>query len=276
MAGVRRRKYLNNRDLQREIALSKLTYCEITDPEENSVPDLIINDINQISVAQIEEAKENRSSRLAKLEFEVLVNEGMTSKAANLHLDKTKLRPKDIAKEDLVIREMTFEHIPEEENDNGKIEYPRMKFPPFKQYRFKGKKWTEVVRSHWKGGFGNGWFDQEQGKLTDNLAKMIMTLVDRFSQKGNFRGYSYIEDMRGSAITHLVDVALKFDEAKSDNPFAFYTTICSNNFKGFLGTEKRIRTMRDDLRMAEGEDPSHGRMIDHEMEIARQELDDRK
>ena len=258
----------------REIHKSKQSYCEIIDPEENGIFDLIVDDIDQVSTSQIEEAKENRASRLNKAKFEELAEKGYSTKEANAELEGQLLEADQIKQTDLVIREMTYEHIPEVELKPGKIGYPRLKFPPFKQYRFKGKKWTEVSRSHWEGGFGNGWFSQDHGRLTDELAKMIMLLVERFSQKGNFRGYSYIADMRGDAITHLVDVALKFDESKSDNPFAFYTTVTSNNFKGFLGSEKRIRTIRDDLMMAEGFDPSHGRMIDHEMEIARLELEE--
>lgn len=273
---VRRRNYLNNIDLLKEIAKSKLSYCEIIDPEQTSDYDLIVDDIGQISDQQFEEARENRAARLTKLALENLMKEGMTAKQANAEVDRVRVNVEDIKNSDIIIREMTYAHIPEVEVKPGKMDYPRLNFPPFKQYRLKGKKWEEVVRSHWVGGFENGWFQQDHGQLTNELAKMIMLLVEKFSQKGNWRGYSYIADMRGTAITHLVDVALKFNEAKSDNPFAFYTTVTSNNFKGFLGTEKRMRTMRDDLMMAEGFDPSFSTMIDHEMAIYEQELQDSK
>lgn len=273
---IRRRKYLNNIDLLKQIHLSKLSYCSVLDDNNTSFFDLIVEDIGQVSDQQLEEARLNRANRLTKLALEDLMKSGMTAKAANAEVDNVRITPEEVKNSDLIIREMTYAHIPEVELKPGKIGYPRLNFPPFKQYRLKGKKWEEVVRSHWEGDFKKGDFNQEHGRLTTELAKMIMLLVERFSQKGHWRGYSYIADMRGEAITHLVDVALKFNEAKSDNPFAFYTTVTSNNFKGFLGSEKRIRNMRDDLMMAEGFDPSFSTMIDHEMAIQAQELQEQK
>lgn len=85
-----------------------------------------------------------------------------------------------------------------------------------------------------------------------------MLLTDRYSRKSNFCGYSYREDMVSEALLNLCKNALKFDPAKSSNPFAFYTTAIHNSFLQFMSGEKREHYIRDMLLLDEGEDPSAG------------------
>lgn len=99
---------------------------------------------------------------------------------------------------------------------------------------------------------------KEKGKLTDKLAKMLMLLTDRYSRKSNFIGYSFREDMVCSALVNLCQNALKFDPARSNNPFAFYTTAIHNSFLQYMSDEKKHRYIRDTLLVDAGEDPSHG------------------
>ncbi len=97
----------------------------------------------------------------------------------------------------------------------------------------------EVLRSHWNGkSIEDGYFDVSQGKLTDGLVYMIIMLVDQYAKSGNWVGYTYLEDMKGSALVHLCDVALKFEESKSNNVFSYFTQIASNKFKATLNLEK--------------------------------------
>ena len=51
---------------------------------------------------------------------------------------------------------------------------------------------------------------------------MYIKLVERYSQRSNWRGYTYIDEMRGQALLQLTQIGLQFNEAKSDNPFAYY------------------------------------------------------
>jgi len=262
---AQRQAYLNNRDLLKEIHKSKKSYCAFLDDDYFEY-DFIVDDIERMNASRIKEAKEARAERLTQIALqEMIAREGISVKAANKRADEVRFDPKKVHIEDLVVREMTHEHIPQEENKSGKLVYPKLKFPPFKHFVFRNDNWTEVLRSHWEGGFENGEFCQDQGVITEKLAKMIMMLVERISHKGNYRGYSYIEDMKSSALVHLADVALKFDESKGDNPFAFYTTIINHSFKGLLNNEKKHRTIRDDLMMAEGYAPSHNTMVEHDM-----------
>lgn len=108
--------------------------------------------------------------------------------------------------------------------------------------------------------------------LTPKLVSMLMTLVDNYGKKYNWRGYSYLEDMKAEAIAGLCQNALKFDEEKAGdqpNPFSYYTQITSRCFLTFMGKETSLRDIRDDIiETMEGEDfkPSHHRQMDKELD----------
>lgn len=101
----------------------------------------------------------------------------------------------DVTKEDLIFRVMTHEHIPVDPDRKRKargtdISYAKTNFPPFKHYKYDDTgALVEVGRSHWKGSLSNGEFSVVEGKMTNSLATMFMLLVERYSRRGNWRGY---------------------------------------------------------------------------------------
>ena len=76
---------------------------------------------------------------------------------------------------------------------------------------------------------------------------MWMKLCDRYATRGNVRGYTYNDEMKGQAILQLAQIGLQFDESKSDNPFAYYTAAITNSFTRILNIEKKNQNIRDDL-----------------------------
>jgi len=62
--------------------------------------------------------------------------------------------------------------------------------------------------------------------------------------------------MRGAALIQLIQVGLKFNELKSDNPFAYYTAIVTNSFTRVLLNEKKMQNIRDDILEENGLAPS--------------------
>lgn len=273
--------YLNNKDLLKEIHLSKCSYCSFLNPEKDNKYDIILNSVNDINEENIEKAKLNKVARILK-------EQGTT------------INKKDISDQDLIFRVMTWEHVPmqavkskihkknkvdilqkffdeidsDSNNDNDnvddikdenvfnldKIQHVKVNFPPFFHYQLNEKKVPCIVgKSHWKGNLDNGYFCKDQGKLTNNLALMLMKLVEKYSMKSNWRNYSYREEMVGQAIVQLCQVALQFDESKSNNPFAFYTSIGRNSFLRILNTEKRNQQIRDDLLVQNQKSPSYTR-----------------
>ena len=97
---------------------------------------------------------------------------------------------------------------------------------------------------------------KQLGRITNELARMILLIAERFSCKSNFVGYSFREDMVSFAMVNLMANALKFNPEKSNNPFAFYTTAIRNSFLQYLADEKKHRDIRDSLIVEEGLNPS--------------------
>jgi len=97
---------------------------------------------------------------------------------------------------------------------------------------------------------------KEQDKMTEHLAKMLVTLVARYGKKGNFANYTYNDDMQGYASMMLVKTFRSFNPEKSTNAFAFFTQCVKNSFIQFLNQERRQRDIRDEVLVSKGLNPS--------------------
>lgn len=106
---------------------------------------------------------------------------------------------------------------------------------------------------------------KEQGKMTDELAKMLMLLCQRYASKGSLAGYSYNEDMQAFALMSLCKTWATFDSDRGKNPFAYYTQCIKNSFNMFLGSEKKQRRVRDTILVANGMTPSYTYQIENGM-----------
>ena len=249
-------KYLTNKDLLREIHLSKNTYCTFTNPEHSDY-DIILPNLEKINIRTIAEAKRNRASKLAKKAHEAAQAGGKKIPAKEFEIDYKK-----IDKHDLVFRIMTFEHIPlapgrKKTLKNTADSHEKVNFPPFQHWKFdENDNLVCVGKSHWKGGLKTGKFSKEHGQMTDNLARMFIKLCERYATRGNVRGYTYNDEMRGQAILQLTQIGLQFDESKSNNPFAYYTAAVTNSFVRIINIEKRNQNIRDDILEMNGMNPS--------------------
>src|SRR6056300_1053801 len=277
MAQPKKVNYLNNKDILKEIHKSKMTYCWVADDKYNGF-DIILEDVKKINRNSIKAARENKA---AKIQYDGYQAE-MALHDSKDYKNKPKQKqfavdPKSIDKEDLVFRVMTMEHIPDapgrKKNPKNEAETKeRVNFPAFKHYAYQGDEIVEVARSHWQGSLSNGEFSVDHGTLTNKLGIMFLKLVERYSHRANWRGYTYVDEMRGQAILQLAQIGLQFNEAKSDNPFAYYTAAVNNSFTRVLNLEKRNQAIRDDILIDSGHLPSYGRQIKHaeEMRIMRE------
>jgi len=274
--------FLSNKELLHEIHRSKSSYCYFID-KSYAAYDAIILDLNEVTQELIDEARAKRAT--AQMQAAKLVQKNKGLKTHQIKVDL--VEPKEIPIDQLVFRVMTDAHIPllpeEELKPSQKLkkdEEARVKvnFNPFKHFLlsydgnvhdevidFSKLSFKEVGRSHWKNGLDNGYFSMDHGNITDRLAQMYMKLVDRYSQKPNWRGYSYLDEMKNQSLLQLIQVGLKFDERRSQNPFAYYTTTMTNSFTGVFHKEKRNQNIRDDILIMQGQTPSHTRMVEHEM-----------
>jgi hypothetical protein len=124
---------------------------------------------------------------------------------------------------------------------------------------------TDVLWSHNK----NGKFSKNHGQISNKLARMYMMMVERYAQKANWRGYSYLDEMKGKAIVELTAKGLFFNEEKSDNPFAYFTQVITNGFRIVLNDEKNNQNIRDELMLSGGLNPSMSKQLEHELEITK-------
>ena len=279
--------YLNNKDILKEIHESKNAYCCFTKPEYHRY-DFIV-DMPQAALDEslayafktetIQQAKETRALRLS-------LEQG----------SKDAVSPDSIQLTDLVFRVMTWDHVPvapkqprktvkkktakdifefEEpnpdeifadlEDNTTKAEvddmvHVKVNFPPFQHYKIdENNTFYCVGKSHWEGDLPTGSFNKEHGKITNKLARMYIMMCEKYAMKYNWRGYTYNDEMRNSAILQLTYVGLRFNEAKSANPFAYYTAAITNSFCRVLNTEKRNQNIRDDILEINGLNPSWSR-----------------
>ena len=264
--------YLNNKDILKEINASKLTYCQISD-EKYSNYDIIVNNITDINETTIAEARVNKSNKLQSEAYAVAMSTHDRADYKNKPKQKEfAVDPDSFDLEELIFRVMNMDHIPLQpgRKKNPKTEADtkaKVNFPAFKHYAYQGDKLVEVVRSHWLGSISNGEFSVDHGRITNKLGTMFLKLVERYSHRANWRGYTYVDEMRGQALVQLSQIGLQFNEAKSDNPFAYYTAAVNNSFTRILNLEKRNQMIRDDILIDSGHLPSYGRQIKHEEEM---------
>lgn len=248
-------KYLTNKDLLAAIHESKLTFCEFDSPIYRNY-DIIVHSLDSVTVETLEAA------RLKKLQ-DLQAEERKENKSKNF---ESKLTTDDVPLDSIVVRLMTFDHIPinPAKVEKAKTEaerHIRCQFPPFQHYIWQNNTWRCVGRSHWK----NGQFSLTHGKVTNRLGAMWMKLVERYGHRGNWRGYTYLDEMRAQALVQLSQVGLQFDESKSSNPFAYYTQCVSTSFLKILTNEKKSQSIRDDLLIMHGATPSHTRQVEDQM-----------
>lgn len=270
---TRKVKYLNNKDLLAEIHKSKCSFSSFTKPEYQQY-DIILPNLDKINIRTIADAKRNRAKRMGLQAFAAARLSGDKKiKLAECTPDYT-----TIAKTDVVIRIMTFDHIPlapgrKKTTKTTADSHDKVNFPPFQHWKFNDTGELECVgKSHWKGSIDTGKFNKDHGRITENLGKMYIKLADRYAQRSNWRGYTYIDEMKGQAILQLSQIGLQFDESKSENPFAYYTAAVTNSFTRILNIEKKSQNIRDDLLEEAGLTPSSTRQNAHEYaeETARQ------
>lgn len=246
---IQKIKYITNRDLLVEIQKSKGTYCHFTAPEYSRY-DAIVTNTELLTPELLDLTLHTKQARMAKMQS----TEPLATEC------------------DVVFRVMSDTHLPDELDEKRRKKsssggwVPKTNFPPFQHFVLHESLLVEVGRSHWKGDLETGQFSASHGKINNQLASMFMLLVEQYSRRGNWRGYSYVSDMRGQALVQLSQVGLQFDESRSDNPFAWYTQIVKNVFRRILLLEKRNQDIRDDLLIQAGAVPSFTRQVDDELE----------
>jgi len=253
----RKVKYLNNRDLLAEIHRSKCSFSSFEKPEY-SQHDIILTNLDKINIRTVADAKRNKAKRIGITNFAL----ARVSGDKKIKLSECIPDYKTIEKTGLVFRIMSYEHIPlapgrKKTTKTTADSHDKVNFPPFQHWKFNDEAALICVgKSHWKGSVETGKFSKDHGRITENLGKMYIKLSERYAQRSNWRGYTYVEEMRGQAVLQLSQIGLQFDESKSENPFAYYTAAVTNSFTRVLNIEKKNQNIRDDMLETHGLTPS--------------------
>ena len=263
--------YLNNRDILKEIHLSKNTYCSFRDPAIDHQFDIILPSVSKINQKTIAEARRNRADRIKRETGEVVNDKKIPHTDLVFRITcwdhipmapkkQTKAQAKKSKMEELLELDDTVESDGLEDLVEVPVldmNYVRLNFPPFYHYRLDENKESFLVgKSHWKGTLDSGEFSKDHGKMTNKLATMFIKLCERYATRSNWRGYTDNEEMRGQALLQLSQIGLQFDESKSQNPFAYYTAAITNSFTRVLNIEKKMQNIRDDILEINGLNPS--------------------
>jgi hypothetical protein len=186
---LKKKNYLNNKDILKQIHLSKNTFNSYSELHYHQY-DIILHDLSEINSTTINEAIKNKAKRLSTEEYERRKGLGEKVKQAECEYSASR-----ITKEELIFRVMTFDHIPFEpgrkKNPKTTADFRiKLNFPPFQHWKYNDQERLICVgKSHWNGHVENGEFSKTKGMATNTLALMWMKLCERYATRGNVRGY---------------------------------------------------------------------------------------
>jgi len=96
------------------------------------------------------------------------------------------------------------------------------------------------------------WIESNKGKekkqwsqMPDYIGLCFMKLVDNYSNKGNWRSYTYKDEMKSEAILTCIKYAGNFDITRTQNAFAYFTQIVHNSFLQILSKEKNYAEIKN-------------------------------
>jgi hypothetical protein len=83
------------------------------------------------------------------------------------------------------------------------------------------------------------------GHPSEELGRMILLIATNYANKGNFTNYTWKEDMIGDAVYTCIKYLKNFNPEKSQNPFAYITTICRNAFINHIKKQHKHSDIKD-------------------------------
>jgi len=85
------------------------------------------------------------------------------------------------------------------------------------------------------------------GKVSEKLGYIFMTISKNLSNKSNFTGYTWKEEMVSDAVLTCIKYCKNFNPEKSSNGFAYITQICYNSFIGYIKKQNRHSAIKQNL-----------------------------
>lgn len=102
--------------------------------------------------------------------------------------------------------------------------------------------------------------------MPEALGESFLIIARNLSNKSNFIGYTWKEDMIAEAVLTCIKYFGNFDPNKSNNPFAYITRICYNSFVNYIKKQNKHGKMKQDLYDIKDE-------VNHESFVAYKSID---
>jgi hypothetical protein len=80
---------------------------------------------------------------------------------------------------------------------------------------------------------------RESGVVSEKLGGIFISIATNLSNKANFTGYTWKDEMIGEAIYTCIKYGKNFNPEKSNNGFAYITQICYNSFINYIKKQNR-------------------------------------
>lgn len=234
-----KRNYLNNADLLPLLRDAKLACCQYL-YESDTVFHATVDSIDEITNEVVEEAIQNAIDKNKADQKAKLIAAGYSEYLANKNISEP-----DIDGYDVVIRVYSEDHIDEAyQKGNAYRRKNPLPYPPFIHVRLAHDGWKIVLKSH----HIDGKFNPKSPEFSADLTDKLVLLVNRLGTRGNWKNYSYLDDMKSEALIALLTGTFKFDEGRFHKPFTYLTKIAENAFKRYVDDDKvRHRQLKNEL-----------------------------
>jgi DNA-directed RNA polymerase specialized sigma subunit len=88
---------------------------------------------------------------------------------------------------------------------------------------------------------------KKSGKYSENLGGMFLQVATNLSNKANFIGYTWKDEMISEAVLTCIKYSKNFNPEKSNNAFAYITQICYNAFRNYIKKQNKHSIMKQQL-----------------------------
>jgi DNA-directed RNA polymerase specialized sigma subunit len=88
---------------------------------------------------------------------------------------------------------------------------------------------------------------KETGKFSEELGRMVLCIARGISNRANYAGYTWKEDMVAEAALTVVKYLKNFNPEKSSNAFSYISQICFNAFNNYLNKQKKHSKIKNQL-----------------------------
>lgn len=99
---------------------------------------------------------------------------------------------------------------------------------------------------------------RDSGVCSERLGELYKVHVDRYASAANFKGYTFLDEMKGQALLFLMKYS--HNKFNGKNAFSYCTTIIHNAFLQVIAKEKKHSELKDKLIKAQERiDPDRSR-----------------